>query len=273
MLFTETKSALVRLSDSIKDILNECLILTEKILSIYEKNSAALEDLKSIARESLADDNKLKDFDETAKRIVSKIPMEESLRGAELQRILHSQALQVVLTSCFALESYINSLAYYLFKQEDYLGLIRDGHETTADILLTSIDNMRVMEKWEALGKFNTGNSFDKSQAPFQNCKIIFNFRNDIVHDKVINYSDKRVTKRYNSLLPDPVFGMLDLAHANFAANTYWEMIIEIHALLNYDMKKFHRNYNLMPWFDKTHCKKIENVADNYKKLFHNQAY
>jgi len=268
MLFTEKKSALVRLSDSIKVMINECYFTTEEIIELYEKNRDAFEELQSLARKTLTNDNLLEDFDEKAEKLISKIPENVFFRGEQLQMILHGQSMQVVLTSCFVLESYINSLSYFLFKQEDYLGLIRAGHETTADIILTSIDKMNALEKWDSLGRFNTGNSFDKSRAPFQNCKIIFNFRNDIVHDKVTEYSNDRAAKNYNNLLPDPVIGMLDLTHANFAAQTYWDMIIEIHKLLNCDIQKFHRHYNLMPWYDQDHQKNSQKLGAKYKKLF-----
>lgn len=61
---------------------------------------------------------------------------------------------------------------------------------------------------------------------------------------------EDRAVKRYNKKFPDPVFGSLDLGHASFAADAYWNMVQEIHRLTGVDAGVFHRHYNLKPWFD-----------------------
>lgn len=45
---------------------------------------------------------------------------------------------------------------------------------------------------------------FDKSKAPFQDFQILFTFRDDHVHDKVVPFSDDRARKRYNGRFQTP---------------------------------------------------------------------
>ncbi len=109
---------------------------------------------------------------------------------------LHSECLSVLLNCCFALESYVNSLGYHLLVEKDFLGLFRAGHDATAEILIEAIEKMSTIAKWETMGKLKNGDGLDKSRSPFQDLKILFNFRNDMVHDKVSDYSDEREKKR-----------------------------------------------------------------------------
>jgi len=67
--------------------------------------------------------------------------------------------------------------------------------------------------------------------------------------------------------LPDPVFGFLTLQHVVFAADTYWEMIFEIHNILGTDMKEFHRHYNLKPWFNNDFEHKVRKASKYYIKV------
>ena len=121
--------------------------------------------------------------------------------------------------------------------------------------------------KWETLGKLSKEGKFDKSKSPFQDLKVLFNYRNDIVHDKVSEYSVERASKRYNNKLPDPVFGFLDLGHVIYAADTYWGMVSEIHAILGTQMDDFHRHYNLQPWFDPAFEVRVRDASSAYARF------
>ncbi len=183
-----------------------------------------------------------------------------------LQGRLHSECLSVLLNSCFALESYINSLGYRLLQDKRLSSLFHTGHNATAAVDMDAIEKMSPLTKWETMGRLKGGKGFDKSKRPFQDLKTLFRFRDDIVHDKVADYSDDRQIKRYNKKLPDPVFGFLTLHHAIFAADTYWGMVTEIHNILSIDMKKFHRHYNLKPWFDSTFEQEVRKASALYLK-------
>ncbi len=161
----------------------------------------------------------------------------------------------------------MNSLGYHLLQEKDFLGLFHAGHEATAEVLIDAIEKMGTLTKWETIGKLKKGKGFDRSKSPFQDLKILFNFRNDIVHDKVADCSDDREDKRYNKKLPDPVFGFLTLRHVVFAADTYWGMISEIHNILGTDMKEFHRHYNLKPWLNNDFEQEVRKASASYVKV------
>jgi hypothetical protein len=131
-------------------------------------------------------------------RILSVIPQDVAMAAVGLQGELHSQALSVILTCCFTLEAYANALAYFLFRESDYLGLIRGGHKLCADLLIESFDQMNTARKWETLGRLGQGEGFDRSRSPFQDFQYLFRFRDDHVHAKVRDDSEDYSLKRYN---------------------------------------------------------------------------
>ena len=165
---------------------------------------------------------------------------------------------------CFSLESYVNSFAYFLIKESDFLGLSKSGRKSSAEAVLDAIDRLSTREKWETIGKMGSAVGFDRSRTPFQD----FRFRDDNVHDKAIPYSEDRAAKRYNKKFPDPVFGSLDLGHALFAADVYWNMVQEIHRLTGVDAEVFHRHYNLKPWFDDENRRSLQELAVRYRDTF-----
>jgi hypothetical protein len=126
------------------------------------------------------------------------------------------------------------------------------------------VNRLSTREKWEAVGKVGGGSGFDQSKIPFQDFRILFNFRDDHVHDKAVPYTKDRATKPYNRKFPDSVFGFLDLDHALYAAEVYWNMVQEIHRLTGDDPGKFHRHYNLKPWFGDEAWKSLRDLADGY---------
>lgn len=250
MIFPEKKSALVRLSDCIKIGLTECENESRNLIEMHRKYAGPLRELRELARRQDSGDLSHEEAVGKMKEVNSKIPKSEALRVIYSKGALSSKAFSVVLNCCFCLESYINSLAYHLFHESDFLGLIRNGHDITSDILFEAIEKMSPPEKWETFGKLRSASGFDKSRTPFQDFRWLFNFRNDIVHDKATDFDAERSRKRYGSKLPDPVFGFLDLSHANYAPGIYWSMIEKLHSQLKIEMKTFQKHYNLSPWFN-----------------------
>jgi len=267
MLFPKKKSALVRLSDCIKLGIGNCLDTTNELIDLHIKYEEPLRKIRTIAKDILEDKIPVEEGEKQIIEVNKNIPDEDARRAVSLQGRLHSECLSVLLNCCFALESYVNSLGYYLLEEKDLLGLFRAGNEATAEVLIDAIEKMSPLTKWETIGKLKKGKSFDRSKSPFQDLKTLFNFRNDIVHDKVSAYSDNREVKRYNKKLPDPVFGFLMLRHVVFAADTYWEMISEIHTILGTDMMEFHRHYNLKPWFTNGFEQEVRETSTSYIKL------
>lgn len=267
MLFSEKKSALVRLSDCIKLGIGNCLDTTNHLIELHSKYEEPLRITRTIARDILEDRIPAEDGDKKILEVYKNIPDEDARKAVSLLGRLHSECLSVLLNCCFALESYVNSLGYHLLQEKDYLGLFRAGHDATAEVLIDAIEKMSTLTKWETIGNLKKGKGFDRSKSPFQDLRILFNFRNDIVHDKVADYSDDRDVKRYNKKLPDPVFGFLTLRHVIFAADTYWGMISEIHHILGTDMKEFHRHYNLKPWFNDDFEKEVRNASASYARV------
>lgn len=271
MLFFERKSALVRLSDCIKIGLQECNIEVKNLLALHLKHAGPLAEMRRIARMTLSEEIPYDKAEEQMRRINQAIPENEAIEAVVSQGALYAKSLSVVLNCCFCIESYINSLAFHLFQETDFLGLIRDGHDVTAEILIEAIDKMSTQSKWETIGKLKKGVSFDKSKNPFQDFRALFNFRNDVVHDKTVEYKEDRPRHRYGGKLPDPVLGFLDLSHALFAANTYWNMVKEVHRLIGLDIESYHRHYNLSPWLSDEFRSELERTAEQYRQIIGNK--
>lgn len=267
MLFREKKSALVRLSDCIKLGIGNCFDTTNDIIELHQRYKETFQKSREIARDILADKISAEVGEKQLLELNMNVPEEDARRGVYLQGRLHSESLSVLLNCCFALESYVNSLGFHLLQEKDFLGLFQAGHEATAEVLIAAIEKMSTLTKWETLGKLKKGKGFVRSTSPFQDLKILFNFRNDIAHDKVIDYSDDRENKRYNNKLPDPVSGFLSLGHVIFAADTYWGMVSEIHNILGTDMNEFHKHYNLKPWFNDTFEQQARDVSELYSNV------
>lgn len=265
MLFPEMKSGLVRLSDAVKIGLQLCGEISLKVLAIYSQGEPHYSRAREIAHRAEEGKVNLDKADEQIREILANISLEVANTGAALQVQLHSHALSAVLMCCFCLESYVNSFAYFLIKESDFLGLSKSGHQSSAEAVLDAIDRLSTREKWETISKFGSTAGFDRSRTPFQDFRYLFNFRDDNVHDKAVPYSEDRAPKRYNKKFPDPVFGSLDLGHALFAADVYWNMIQEIHRLTGVDPKAFHRHYNLKPWFDEENRRSLQELAARYR--------
>jgi hypothetical protein len=253
MLFHSHKSALTRLSDTLKIGFDECARTIDEILEYDRRYGSVFASLQTLARRHLAGDIAADDLDVQAQRILEAIPESDRLTGAQLQQTLHTQVLSVLLNTCFCLEAYINSLVFFLAERK-YPGL----HPA-------ALAKMGTLQKWEAVGKLG-GSSFDTSRTPFQAFKILFRFRDDHVHNKVVPLSKDLGARRYGGRFPDPVVGFLDLGHALQGGEIYWSMITEVHQLLSVPTQEFQRHYDLTPWGGEQRRRTLQRLADGYRR-------
>lgn len=264
MILGEGKSNLVVLSDSIKLQLRRATDTTVSLNQYYEKYIDTFSDWKKVTKRQKktgqVNDN---DLD----HIKNSIPNDEAMSAAYLQVQLSHEILTLILTNCFALESYVNTLGYYLFKQKDILGLSSLESDKAFEVFYEAFEKFPTVKKWQTLAEVND-KKIDPSRPPFQNLKFLFNFRNDIVHGKVTKHS-VNVSKRYGNKLPDPVGQMFVLSHGLFACNTYWDMVNKVHSLLDIPLTDFQGRYNLSPWNNEGFAKEAEMGA---KKLDKYQA-
>ena len=226
MLFLEGVSALVRLSDTVKLSLDTLGQMTAHAIKEFTPHREAIRAARKAAKGALAGGP------DAASLAATAIPLEAAQHAVVLQQRIHSQALTAVLLCCFTLESYVNSLAYFLLAESDVLGLVRDGRKSGADVVFEAIERMSPKDKWSTVARLGKSGGFDRSRSPWQDFDVLFKFRDDHVHDKVVPYSEDRANKRYNNRLPDPVNGLLNLEHAVFAATAYWAMVEHVHDLV-----------------------------------------
>ena len=271
MIFQDGHSSLVRLSDCLKVNMLNALETAKQAVCMHEKHAEAIKQVRGVAiRQSIiSHELKAQDckFMDTLRETAAAIPLEEAHIAVMLQGRLHAETLNVLLTACFTLESYINSLGFFLLRERDMIGLFRNSTSGVADSLLNAIDKMSAHEKWQTIGSLKTEGGFDFSRAPYQDLKILFNFRNDQVHDKVIAWSAGKSSKRYGGKLPDPVGGVLDLSHAVYGCDTYWGMVQKVHELVGIAPSEFHGRYNLSPWFDEEFEQEIRETASMFSTL------
>jgi hypothetical protein len=256
VLFAEKRSGLVRLTDTVKSNLLFCSSTTSQLIAAHERHKPIYDAIRALAKQALEGNITHEAAQSRMDVLQSTIPTDQSAVAIELVAHLHSQSLTTILLSCFTLESYINNLAYFLISEADLLGLIKLGHKTSAELVLDAIDRMSSREKWAQVSRLGNSAGLDKSRYPAQDFGYLFNFRDDLVHDKVAPYSDERAKKRYNARFPDPVFAQLSLKHASYAATVYWDMAQEMHRVLGVPASEFHRHYNLSPWRNEDERKK-----------------
>lgn len=267
MLLTSGRSGLVRLSDSLKTTLGLCETSTLNLLRIIEPYHHLYRQIQRLARDQL--DGKLdwQEAERRSKEVLHSIPEEVGLTIAYLAaHEIHSLALSSVLLSCFCLESYANTLAYFLFNEVDLLRLVQTGNKSSAEILIDAIARMSIREKWRTIGRLKDERGFDPSHPPFQDFQILFRFRDDQVHDKVVEWGSSESSRRYNGKFPEDGVGPLDLGHALFAADTYWGMVQEVHRLTGVPQSDFERHYNVSPWKDESRRKELARAASTYRE-------
>jgi hypothetical protein len=270
MIFQDGHSSLVRLSDCLKMGVGNAWETAKQTISMHRKHADALKEIRRIAKQHLARLDAGQDADTCQDQIraaSARIPFEEARVAISLQGRLHSETLGVILTSCFTLESYINSLGFFLLRERDIIGLVRNSTATAAEAFLEAIDRMSTLTKWQTIASLKSDSGFETGAPPFQDLKILFRFRDDHVHDKVVDWGSERAKKRYNDKLPDPFGEFLDLSHAVFACDTYWGMILKVHELVGVPAPDFHRHYNLRPWFDDEFEKQVRLTADEYEAV------
>ena len=263
MLFPEKKSALVRLSDAVKLGIEDCCSSATQIISYHDRYARELATLGHAAQEASVESADNEQTQSRLSELASTIPVEVSMTVVRLRGQLHSRALSAILNCSFCLESYINSLAYFLLEESASFSLSQQDHETL-EVVSEKKRYMSTVDKWERVGKLRNGKGFVKSKSPFQHLEILFSFRNDIAHDKMVPYGADRTADRYRKKLPDPVFGLLDLSHIIFAAEIYWNMVHEVHRLIGISEGTFQGHYNLSPWFSEEQRQHVQNLSLKY---------
>src|SRR6185503_2814465 len=93
MLFPDSRSGLVRLSDCVKVSLESCATTTTEILELYAKYEFSFRRAREIALRT-----KDREFtDEEIEQISRGVPSEVAAEGVGLQGLLHSRSLSSVL--------------------------------------------------------------------------------------------------------------------------------------------------------------------------------
>jgi hypothetical protein len=233
---------------------------TRELVAHYKKHAAALSRIKRTAQRQIKNNDYSEEAQEELRSVSAEIPVEDAKIGISLQGRLHAEVLSVILNSCFTLESYINSLRFFLLKERHITALVSDSTINATD----DFDRMSTLSKWETIGKLNSDSGFDTGSSPFQELKVLFRFRDDHVHDKVVEWGEDRSRKRYNNKLPDPLGGLLSLSNGVFACDTYWAMIIKVHKFVGVPTSEFHKHYNLKPWFDAQFENQVKQAAAEY---------
>lgn len=267
MLLAGGKSGLVRLSDSLKTTLELCEASTINLLQIAEPYQPIYREIQRLARDQLDGKIAPDEGDRRTREALQGIPEAVGFKIAYLAaHEIHSLSLSSVLLSCFCLESYVNTLAYFLFNEVDLLGLVRGGNKSSAEVLIDAIARMSIREKWRTVGRLKDARGFDPSRPPFQEFQILFRFRDDQVHDTVVEWGLSESSRRYNGKFPEDGIGPLDLSHALFAADTYWGMVQEVHRLTGVPQADFHRHYNVSPWLNESRRKELARMAKKYRE-------
>jgi hypothetical protein len=268
MLLVGGHSGLVRLSGNLKTTLSLCQKSSCALLALVDPHLSAYREIKRLAGEQLEGTLGEKEGDERIREVLATIPQEVGTKVAYLHGSeIHSLSLSAILLCCFCLESYVNTLAYFLFKEADLLGLIRQGNENSAEVIIDAIARMTIREKWKTVGRLKHDRGFDTSRPPFQDFQVLFRFRDDHVHDRVMERGSTDSATGYNKKFPEDLIHPLDLGHALYAAETYWGMVEEVHRLTAVPRAEFHRHYNLAPWLDETHRRELMETATRYRKV------
>ena len=273
MLFEGGITRLVSLSNTLEVQLTVLANFSNQYLKLVEPYSSEIARMRAEIRQAM-EDGSGGTYEPTPPW-----PLEVAEDLAEMEWIINSLSVTTVLLSSFVMESYINSLAHYVEDRPDLLGLTGKAKEYAAGLLFKDIEKSSTREKWDKVASLSKGEGFEKGRVPFQDMNIVFNFRNDWVHDKLITFSDDssddssdeeawpaqdRLKKRYGEKLP-PFPGFANLRHGLFAAQTYWGMALEVLKLLEISREDFHRHYDLSPW-GKYPENELEQLSDDIHK-------
>ena len=261
MLFSDRRSALVRLSDCVKIGLESCAQSTDEILELYKQHEFSFRRARDIAlrakKHEITDDEAATERE----KALSGVPAEVAVEGVGLQGVLHSRSLSTILTCCFVIESYANSYAHYLLSESE----ITEEHRQKLESSFGHGEKTRTTDKWAILSSIG-GPGFERGRSPFQDLVILFHFRDDLVHDKPVQWSLDRAQARYCGRLADPVLGLLTLSDALFGAEVYWALVLELHRSTGVGAEEFHRHYNVQPWFDEERRQGLRELAKRHEQ-------
>jgi hypothetical protein len=261
MLFKgQKKSGLVRLSDCIKQGVLNVAQDTEELNKVFLSQNSQLRNNKEIV--ARVEKGEI-DSDEAIKLLrTNGMSREDATKGTALQYAIHNQCLTTILSTCFTLESYINSFAYHLSKHYGSKGKLNGTKLPNSE----EFKKLSTVNKWIKVVEISTGIEYQTNvdNNPFSDLNILFKFRNDHAHDNVVSMSNDKSLYRYNGKLPDPVFGHLDIFHVLFAVDTYWYLIQWVHKKIEVSQDEFHMQYNLSPWISSEMAKEIRSIAATY---------
>lgn len=271
MLFKDKKSGLVKLTDSIKININDCLQLTAELIDCYEHPSGVLSELHAIAKEpelvricnkienkeNLSAVEKIKFL--TYNRTLENLSHENSIEDAGLVLVmrgkLDQRSVSLILNCHFCTESYVRS--FYHFFKDELVNTVTQG----------KFDDMGTKTRLETFGLTESDSNGKNIHPLVLDFEILSRYRNDFVHGNITNTDTEKALERYKGKLPDQVFGLLDLSHVVFAADTYWKIVDEIHKCTGLKKSDFHKHYNLSPWFDADFESEVRKMAERFSKI------
>ena len=120
----------------------------KQTIALHQKHTDALKEIGRIAKNHLKNDESGKTWQDEIQATGARISFDEARAAVSLQGRLHSETLSAILISCFTIESYINSLGFFLLRERDIIGLVRNSTATAADAFLQAIDRMSTLSKW-----------------------------------------------------------------------------------------------------------------------------
>lgn len=265
MILTDKTSSLVKLSDCSKFAILSCIDTSEQYLEIAKKHASTNKQIQKIAKKVESGAAEYTELESKIKELTDDEFTSDSFQAVALQGKLNSECMLFIVNCCFTLESYINTLAHYLFDTKNLANVKSDTENGVMPFFMEAFDKQSTVAKWEFIGKLK-GHKFDKSKPPFQDLKVLFSFRNDMAHDKVNDFNVE-VPKKYNNKLPNFMSDLLILEHALFAAQVFQDLVKELKILLGDVIEEFQKHYNLSPWFNEEIEKQAISVVKELKSI------
>lgn len=255
MIFSTAKSSSVILTDVTRFHLMQAISDAESLLEFAEKHFREYVESVQVSAKFLSGEIDLDTYEKRLDEIKRKFHFEMALQGAQLQASLNVDALSTIVYCCLALESYINSFAYFLVTEKNALG---------QGFSLKAFYWWPVREKWKKLPKLVSGKTFASGDL-WDSFDELFIFRNNVVHDKPTEWRKKKGSGK--GKFPDLPFGLFDLSvdNAVLAARTHDEIIKTLHNLTNVPEHEFQRHYNYYIITDD--IKERLKVSDELKKI------
>jgi hypothetical protein len=252
----KTKSGLTRLSDTVKLSLDSCAATTRQYLDLWERYREPNQKMRVLALKIMEARSDIPYMDEL-RELAHELPGSVLLEFKRLTAVIHTQALSAILLVCFTSESYANSFAHYLGNRS--VVIPQEGNSRPFEWLPP-------IAKWLRLASLGQAPALDPGRSPLQDLQTLFRFRDDHVHDRPVELSSDRRSTYGGGKLPDPIGGLLDLGHANFAASAYWAVVARLHEALDMPQEEFQRQYNVSPWLSARHRDSLESLASAYRE-------